>query len=128
MQEHNLNSNNTEEMKYTKYMQIPRRFYPWIRGPYQRDLKQVEQEKGVKICLPDHDTPGNDVVLKGRDPDVLEEFTKKFNNRLDQLRRTVKEKKFCVPHDKHMTILPDAVLEQTDASVELPCAKDQVLY
>lgn len=50
----------------TENVEIPRSFYPWIRGPFNETIDSIQTETGAKINIPPPNSKNETIVISGK--------------------------------------------------------------
>jgi transcription antitermination factor NusA-like protein len=105
-------------------VEIPRSFYPWIRGPFNETLDRISTETGAKINIPPPSAKNETIHITGTREGVdkaAAELRKIYESKKDTKSITCK-----VPKAQHRYIIGtkrsglDEVLRETDVVIEVP--------
>ena len=103
----------------TSYTQIPQIYYPWIKGPSNRNIDAIlaAQNHGVQVKFPEM---GNNVLISGSKEGV-QTVNKQIAEIFDTKRGKFKELCFQFKKAEHPKIglIVDYILKENDVSVEV---------
>ncbi|KAI6197512.1 ViGiLN-like protein [Aphelenchoides besseyi] len=112
----------------TETLQIPKTFYPWIRGAFNETVDAIQAETGVKINIPPPRSSNETIVISGETEGVTKAVAKV--RAIYESKKNVKSVTCKVARAQHRFIIGqqrsglDEIFRETEVVVEVPAEEE----
>lgn len=109
----------------TEVIQIPRDFYPWIRGPFNETYERLVNVIGAKVNIPPSNSKNETIIVTGERENV-EQAAQEIRSIYESKKHSVKSLTCKLPKAQHRFIIGtkrsgiEEILRDTDVVVEVP--------
>uniref|UniRef100_A0A1I7SWA4 Vigilin n=2 Tax=Bursaphelenchus xylophilus TaxID=6326 RepID=A0A1I7SWA4_BURXY len=113
----------------TESLDVPREFYPWIRGPANKTLESIQAETGAKVNIPTSKSKNDTIVIAGEREGVYKALalvkkiyeSAKKNNKSVTCKVNRSQHRFIIGNQRSGI---DEILEKTGVLVEVPSEEE----
>lgn len=119
-----------QSKQLTEALSIPRDFYPWIRGPFNKTLDRITSETSAKINIPPPASKNETIIITG-EREGVERAAKEIRAIYDSKKNAIKSLTSKLPKAQHRFIIGtkrsgiEEILRDTDVIVDVPAEDDE---
>uniref|UniRef100_A0A915E188 K Homology domain-containing protein n=1 Tax=Ditylenchus dipsaci TaxID=166011 RepID=A0A915E188_9BILA len=114
----------------TEVLQIPRDFYPWVRGPFNETLDRIISLTYAKVNIPPPNSKNDTIIISG-EREGVEQAAQEIRAIYESKKNTVKSLTCKVAKGQHRFIIGskrsgiEEILRDTDVVVEVPAEDEE---